>query len=111
TRVAGPTPDAPDVYSPLQAGWVSPARIGSSDRRNWNPSPAGPGHAKGTANGRQIRAELAAKNPALLVLDRDFETQSVDPMFLEPEGGLAWFDPGRQSLELVLGTQSPHEAT
>ena len=24
TRVAGPTPDAPDVYSPLQAGWVRP---------------------------------------------------------------------------------------
>ena len=27
TRVAGPTPDAPDVYSPLQAGWVSPGRL------------------------------------------------------------------------------------
>ena len=28
----------------------------------------------------------------LLVLDREFETQSVDPMFLEPEAGLAWYD-------------------
>ena len=28
----------------------------------------------------------------LLVLDREFETQSVDPMFLEPEGGLAWYN-------------------
>ena len=27
TRVAGPTPDAPDIYSPLQAGWVSPPRV------------------------------------------------------------------------------------
>src|SRR5438445_7394458 len=27
TRVAGPTPDSPDVYSPVQAGWVSPGRI------------------------------------------------------------------------------------
>ena len=26
TRVAGATPDAPDVYSPIQAGWVSPGR-------------------------------------------------------------------------------------
>ena len=25
TRVAGPTPDSPDVYSPVQNGWVSPA--------------------------------------------------------------------------------------
>ena len=45
----------------------------------------------------------------MLVLDREFETQSVDPMSLEPEAGLAWYDPGRKSLELVLGVQSPYE--
>jgi CO/xanthine dehydrogenase Mo-binding subunit len=44
------------------------------------------------------------------VLDREFETQSVDPMFLEPECGLAWYDGRRKSLELVLGVQSPYEA-
>ena len=27
TRVAGPTPEAPDVYSPLQEGWVSPGKF------------------------------------------------------------------------------------
>src|SRR6476619_7158687 len=27
TRVAGATPDAPDVYSPIQAGWVTPGRL------------------------------------------------------------------------------------
>ena len=60
--------------------------------------------------GEEIRAELAADNPALLVLEREFDTQSVDPMFLEPEGGLAWFDSGRKTLELVIGVQSPYEA-
>jgi hypothetical protein len=45
-----------------------------------------------------------------LVLDREFETQSVDPMFLEPESGLAWYDASRKDLELVVGTQSPYEA-
>ena len=30
------------------------------------------------------------------MLDREFETQSVDPMFLEPECGLAWYDTGAQ---------------
>ena len=44
------------------------------------------------------------------MLDREFETQSVDPMFLEPECGLAWYDAGRKNLELVLGVQSPYEA-
>ena len=52
----------------------------------------------------------AAENPALLVLDREFETQSVDPMFLEPESGLAWYNANSGSLELVLGVQSPYEA-
>jgi CO/xanthine dehydrogenase Mo-binding subunit len=46
----------------------------------------------------------------VLVLDREFETQSVDPLFLEPECGLAWYDPGRKNLELLLGVQSPYEA-
>ena len=59
--------------------------------------------------GEKIRAELDAKNPALLVLDREFETQSVDPMALEPESGLAWYDAGRKDLNLVISVQSPAE--
>src|SRR6202011_2087176 len=31
-------------------------------------------------------------------------------MFLEPEGGIAWYDAGRKYLELVVGVQSPYEA-
>src|SRR6202011_3424201 len=39
------------------------------------------------------------------------ETQSVDPMFLEPEAGLAWYDTrGGRNLEMVLGVQSPYDA-
>lgn len=38
-----------------------------------------------------------------------YVTQSVDPMFLEPENGLSWYDSQTQTLSLVLGTQSPHE--
>ena len=68
---------------------------------------------------RALRADHAARtcgrrHPparwAVLVLDREFETQSVDPMFLEPECGLAWYDADRKNLELVLGVQSPYEA-
>src|SRR5436309_9686017 len=33
TRVAGPTPDAPDVYSPVKKGWVSPGRFQDSERQ------------------------------------------------------------------------------
>ena len=66
-------------------------------------------YAEAASYGEKIRAELAAKNPALLVLDREFETQSVDPMALEPESGLAWYDAGRKNLNLVISVQSPAE--
>jgi CO/xanthine dehydrogenase Mo-binding subunit len=112
TRVAGATPDAPDVYSPILAGWVSPGRSQSSPLPVWSPlakdTPAP--YSKAAVFGEQIRDELTAKNPNLLVLDREFDTQSVDPMFLEPEAGLAWYNNKSQSLELVLGVQSPYEA-
>jgi CO/xanthine dehydrogenase Mo-binding subunit len=112
TRVAGPTPDAPDIYSPLQAGWVSPPPVQDTQLPVWSARAAEPGtpYAKAAAYGEQIRTELAASDASLLVLDREFETQSVDPMFLEPECGLAWYDGRRKSLELVLGVQSPYEA-
>src|SRR5258705_12951254 len=111
TRVAGPTPDAPDVYSPVKNGWVSPGHFQDSDRPIWArlPIPTGRAYAEAATHGEQIRAELAASNPAVLVLDREFETQSVDPLFLEPESGLAWYDTGAKNLELVLGVQSPYE--
>jgi len=111
TRVAGPAPDAPDVYSPAKNGWVSPGFFESSGHPIWArlPVPTGQAYAEAAAYGEKIRAELAANNPALLVLDSEFETQSVDPMALEPESGLAWYDAGRKNLDLVISVQSPAE--
>jgi CO/xanthine dehydrogenase Mo-binding subunit len=111
TRVAGPTPDAPDVYSPIKSGWVSPGRFQDTERPIWArlPIPTGRGYVEAATHGEKIRAELAAASPALLTLDREFETQSNDPVFLEPEAGLAWYDTGAKNLELVLGVQSPYE--
>lgn len=40
-------------------------------------------------------------------IDRQYSTQAMDPMFMEPESGLAWFDPRSTELNLILGTQSP----
>jgi CO/xanthine dehydrogenase Mo-binding subunit len=111
-RIAGATPQAPDVYAPLQAGWVSPRSFRDNDIPVWAPPDRnGPADARASFYGEQIRAELAANNPNQLVLDRVFETQSVDPMFLEPEAGLAWCDSRKRTLEIVLGVQSPMEAT
>jgi CO/xanthine dehydrogenase Mo-binding subunit len=40
-------------------------------------------------------------------IEREYSTQAMDPMFMEPESGLAWFDSGSGELNLILGTQSP----
>jgi CO/xanthine dehydrogenase Mo-binding subunit len=112
TRIAGATPGAPDVYSPVKAGWVSPGRLQNTELPVWTPlaKETDPAYGKAAKLGEQIRAELAANNPTLLMLDREFETQSVDPVFLEPESGLGWYSAGTEKLELVLGVQSPYDA-
>ena len=111
-RVAGERPDGPDVYSPLQEGWIVPRRFKKDDTPVWMAAQQqGESGAKARFYAERIRAELAAGNPDLLVLDRTFETQSIDPMFLEPEAGLGWYDADKKSLELVIGVQSPQEAT
>src|SRR6195256_3182916 len=38
TRVAGATPDAPDVYSPVLAGWVTPGKFQDSALPVWSPA-------------------------------------------------------------------------
>ncbi|MFG1481091.1 molybdopterin cofactor-binding domain-containing protein [Xanthobacter sp. V4C-4] len=112
TRVAGATASDPDVYDPLQEGWISPGFLDTNGRPIWQPLPVAEGgqYARGAAFGEAIRKELAAPGPGMLVLDRTFATGSTDPMFLEPECGLAWYDPGARALQLVLGVQSPFEA-
>src|SRR5271167_634606 len=90
---------------------VSPGFFQASGAPIWPrlPAPSGQAYAEAATYGEKIRAELAANNPALLVVDREFETQSVDPMALEPESGLAWYDAGRKNLNLVISVQSPAE--
>ncbi len=41
------------------------------------------------------------------VVNRSFETQTIDPMFMEPESGLGWLDRSSGTLNLLIGTQSP----
>lgn len=112
TRIAGATPESRDVYSPVNNGWVSPGFFQATNEPIWArlPVPTGQAYAGAASFGEQIRVELGADSPSALVLDQKFETQSVDPMFLEPECGLGWYDPGRKHLALVLGVQSPFEA-
>lgn len=58
------------------------------------------------------RAKIAAKLDAidgLIQQDLSCDMRAMDPMFMEPETGLAWLDETAddKTLRLVLGTQSP----
>lgn len=56
----------------------------------------------------KIRERL--ENPGELgwtVRDGSYETQVIDPMFMEPESGLAWLDRTDGTLHLLIGSQSP----
>ena len=110
-RVAGATPEAEDVYSPMRAGWTFPILYHKDDRPDWAvPAATGSDAQRASYYGDQIRAEIAAGNPDRLVLERNFQTQSIDQVFMEPEAGLAWYDSGARKLELVIGVQSPQQA-
>jgi CO/xanthine dehydrogenase Mo-binding subunit len=55
----------------------------------------------------ELFMSLAAEGRGPAVQTTTF-TQTVDPAFLEPEAGLAWFDREQADLHLLLGTQSPY---
>ena len=51
---------------------------------------------------------VARLNSALVdVYKQTYETPVVDPMFMEPEAGLACFDRRAKTLRMLIGTQSP----
>ncbi|WP_457388634.1 xanthine dehydrogenase family protein molybdopterin-binding subunit [Roseateles sp. P5_E1] len=55
----------------------------------------------------RINAALQSPSSAVLQLGGSYSTQVLDPMFMEPEAGLAWLDrSGTGTLNLVLGTQA-----
>ena len=113
TRVAGPTPEAPDVYSPIQAGWVSPGVSRIRTLPVWTPFAKETGRptARPRCYGEQIRAELAADNPDAAgagspvrdpVGRSDVSRTGMRPRLVQRRT--------TKKLELVLGVQSPYEA-
>lgn len=71
------------------------------------PDQHGSPNAKASYYIEKIKADLS--NSAWRVFRKTYETQSTDPMFMEPECGLAWYDAARHTLHLTLGTQSPQD--
>lgn len=58
-----------------------------------------------TANVNLIRHDI--ENKGWKTFTRNFYTPTYDPVFMEPESGMAWYESSSQTLNLLLGTQSP----
>lgn len=78
----------------------SQVKDGSSDPY----STATPADKEAAKTRELIQKEL--KTAGWKVFQGTYETQVIDPMFMEPEAGLAWLDRANKRMNLVLGTQS-----
>lgn len=93
--------DAPgaEPFSQVQVGYASDPYQPDSTTQPFN--------STARALRQRIDTTLQAPSPAVLQLGGSYSTQVLDPMFMEPEAGLAWLDrSGKGTLHLVLGTQA-----
>lgn len=110
TRLAGPTPDALDVYAPLTGTTV----FGSfeDDKLVW---PAANKEGDASQRGMWAAGEIdrliaaAGSSADSLVVKRSYASQSIDPSPMEADNGLAWFDRSTGALRMMMATQSPYE--
>lgn len=119
-KTGGPPPPPPKpplkAYAPVnyltryEAAGIAPfsqVQVGCTSDPYAEDSKAQPYNSTAKALRERIDAVLAASDPAVLQLGGSYSTQVLDPMFMEPEAGLAWLDPaGAGTLHLVLGTQA-----
>jgi len=107
-RIAGPTPDSDDVFSPVKQGPFAPTY--QNHEPVW-PAPSRDGDvgAQGMYYAKAIADEIARPPPDWLVMTRDYASQSADTAALEPDNANGWYDADRQELHLVVATQSPQE--
>jgi CO/xanthine dehydrogenase Mo-binding subunit len=118
TGAAPPPPPAPpaQAYSPAtyltryEAAGLAPfsqVQVGAASDPFAPDSAQQPYNTTAKALRQRIDATLQGASPALLQLGGTYTTQVLDPMFMEPEAGLAWLDrTASGTLHLVLGTQA-----
>lgn len=83
-------------FSQVQSGYRSDPYSADSNSAPYN----------STARRLRIAIDATLQDESLLRLRGRYDTQVLDPMFMEPEAGLAWLDRKHGVLSLVLGTQA-----
>ncbi|PTT86217.1 hypothetical protein DBR42_13810, partial [Pelomonas sp. HMWF004] len=101
--------DVPGVAPPIPP--FSQVQVGYASDPYQPDSTSQPFNSTARALRQRINTTLQAPRSGVLQLCGTYSTQVLDPMFMEPEAGLAWLDPAKQgngggALHLVLGTQA-----
>lgn len=108
-RVGGATAFDDDVFSSLKDAPVFPSMM----RKHQPVWPDGKQHGKldeqGMFHAAAIQAELDKPPADWLVLQRDYQSQSIDTAALEPDNANCWYDAAGQAMHMVVPTQSPME--
>jgi CO/xanthine dehydrogenase Mo-binding subunit len=108
-RVGGATSNDDDAFSSLKYAPVFPNMM----RKQQPVWPDSIKHGKlgeqGMFYANQIKDELDHPPADWLVLERHYNTQSVDTAALEPDNANCWYDAANQALHMVVPTQSPQE--
>jgi CO/xanthine dehydrogenase Mo-binding subunit len=108
-RVGGATSADDDVFSSLKNAPVFPSMM----RKHQPVWPDGQEHGKlgeqGMFYAAQIQQQLDHPPADWLVMERNYNTQSVDTAALEPDNANCWYDSANQALHMVVPTQSPGE--
>ncbi|WP_211441931.1 xanthine dehydrogenase family protein molybdopterin-binding subunit [Collimonas humicola] len=108
-RVGGATSFDDDVFSSLKNAPVFPSMM----RKHQPVWPDGQEHGKlgeqGMFYAAQIQEQLDHPPADWLVMERNYNTQSIDTAALEPDNANCWYDAASQALHMVVPTQSPAE--
>jgi CO/xanthine dehydrogenase Mo-binding subunit len=108
-RVGGASAFDDDVFSSLKNAPVFPSMM----RKHQPVWPDGQEHGKlgeqGMFYAAQIQEQLDHPPADWLVMERNYNTQSIDTAALEPDNANCWYDSASQTLHMVVPTQSPGE--
>jgi CO/xanthine dehydrogenase Mo-binding subunit len=108
-RVGGKTPYDDDTFSSLKDAPVFPNMM----RKRQPVWPDGKEHGslgeQGMFYAAQIQQELDHPAGDWLVMEREYNTQSIDTAALEADSANCWYDSATQSLHMVVPTQAPLE--
>ncbi len=108
-RVGGATAFDDDVYSSLKDAPIFPSMM----RKHQPVWPDGKEHGKLDQQGMfyadAIAQDLNKPSADWLVLDREYNTQSIDTSAMEPDNSNCWYDAANKTMHMVVPTQAPQE--